>query len=114
MLGYPNPDFMGPQTPRASLNEGKLTTNDFECVVVGAGFGVLCLSGRLQAMNVRYVALESNTNVGITVGRGMNRRDVSTWKQLTKLELTGEQSILRGVAVTCRCQEPLPKMIHTF
>lgn len=64
ILGFPNPDFMGPQSPRASLNEGKPTENDFECVVVGAGFGGLCLAGRLQAMNVSYVALERNPNVG--------------------------------------------------
>jgi len=64
ILGYPNPDVMSAQTPRASLNEGKPTTNDFECVVIGAGFGGLCLSGRLQAMNVSYVTLEGNANVG--------------------------------------------------
>jgi hypothetical protein len=64
LLGYPNPDFMGPQSPRASLNEGQTISSDFECVVVGAGFGGLCLAGRLQAMNVRYVTLERNPNVG--------------------------------------------------
>jgi hypothetical protein len=64
LLGYPNPDFMGPPSPRASLNEGKSTSNDFECVVVGAGYGGLCLAGRLQAMNVRYVTLERNPNIG--------------------------------------------------
>lgn len=64
LLGYPNPDFMGPQNPRASFNEQQSTPNDFECVVVGAGFGGLCLAGRLQAMNVRYVTLERNPNIG--------------------------------------------------
>jgi hypothetical protein len=64
LLGYPNPDFMVPQVPRASLNKGKSTSNDFDCVVVGAGFGGLCLAGRLQAMNVRYVTLERNAKVG--------------------------------------------------
>jgi hypothetical protein len=64
LLGYPNPDVMSIATPRASLNEGRPTTNDFECVVIGAGFGGLCLAGRLQAMNVNYVTLERNANIG--------------------------------------------------
>ena len=64
LLGHPNPDVMGTQIPRASIQGGQPSSNDFECVVVGAGYGGLCLAGRLQAMNVRYVTLERNANIG--------------------------------------------------
>jgi hypothetical protein len=115
LLGYPNPDFMGPQSPRASLNEGQTTSNDFECVVVGAGYGGLCLAGRLQAMNIRYVTLERNPNIG---DNWRNRYDSARCESQISLvqtpHLTKAQSTLLEITVTCLSDVFSPGMIHIF
>ena len=114
LLGYPNPDFMGSQNPRASVNEGKTTSNDFECVVVGAGYGGLCLAGRLQAMNVSYVTLERNPQIG---DNWRNRYDSARCEfQVPLVEvpyLTEEQSIPPEITATCLSDVFSHRMTHT-
>ncbi|KAK4947993.1 hypothetical protein LTR10_013046 [Elasticomyces elasticus] len=62
--GFPSPD----RFPEASGHNNDVTqtqpSDHYECVVVGAGFAGLCMSGRLKALHVRYVTLERNARVG--------------------------------------------------
>ena len=64
--GFPSPDFIGPQATDETISEpaGAPQSSQFDCVVVGAGFGGLCLAGRLKAIGVRSVTLERNANIG--------------------------------------------------
>ncbi|KAH8817494.1 flavin-containing monooxygenase [Xylogone sp. PMI_703] len=64
--GFPNPDSMPIQASANGNypNEHCSGNNDFDCVVVGAGFSGLCLAGRLKALGVRSVALEKYPGIG--------------------------------------------------
>ena len=63
LQGFPNPDFMtaaGISSTKTVHDKGA----DYECVVVGAGFAGLCLSGRLKAMGIHYLVIERNEHIG--------------------------------------------------
>jgi hypothetical protein len=68
--GFPNPDSMtirpsdNGATPYNHPNNRGDENDDFECVVVGAGFSGLCLAGRLKALGIRSVTLEKYPRIG--------------------------------------------------
>ena len=61
--GMPNPDRMNTDVHRRN-EHAKDPGCDYDCIVVGAGFGGLCLAGRLRAMGIKYVVVEKNDHVG--------------------------------------------------
>ncbi|KAI1628439.1 flavin-containing monooxygenase [Exophiala viscosa] len=64
LRGFPSPDRF-PQASDANYDVTQIKHSDpYECVVVGAGFAGLCMSGRLKALHVRYLTLERNARVG--------------------------------------------------
>lgn len=52
----PDPSF----TPAASLDDG----DEIDCVVVGGGMAGLCAAGRLHAMRIPYLVVETHNDVG--------------------------------------------------
>ncbi|OCL07499.1 putative flavin-containing monooxygenase [Glonium stellatum] len=61
LQGCANVDTLRPRVPFA---ERKEEVGDFECVVVGAGQGGLSTAGRLEALGINYILLESNAAIG--------------------------------------------------
>ncbi|KAF5560477.1 flavin-containing protein [Fusarium phyllophilum] len=51
-------------TATSTATVGALDNSHHECVIVGAGFSGLCVAGRLKAMGVSCLILESNPKVG--------------------------------------------------
>lgn len=62
---FPSPDsFPADKANGTSTDHRPGDSEPYDCVVVGAGFAGLCLSARLQALNLRYITLEKNERVG--------------------------------------------------
>jgi cation diffusion facilitator CzcD-associated flavoprotein CzcO len=59
-----NVDALHPGVSLAERRKPDLKAGDFECVVVGAGQAGLSTAGRLEALGVNYILLESNANIG--------------------------------------------------
>lgn len=63
--GFPNPDVLD---PRAQILDNAISTNphthSYDCVIVGAGMAGLSTAGRLKAVGVSAITLESNAQIG--------------------------------------------------
>ena len=63
--GFPNPDFLTDETSVTSNHEaGPIESHDWECIIVGGGYGGLCVAGRLKALGIRYLVIEKNDEIG--------------------------------------------------
>ena len=61
--GCASPDRFNDADVDASTSSGQ-EAEVYDCCVIGAGFAGLCLSARLKALGLKYVALEKNARVG--------------------------------------------------
>ncbi|KAF9774726.1 hypothetical protein IL306_007242 [Fusarium sp. DS 682] len=66
IVGLGSPDKLSVDTTNTSHSTAETSDlrDEYDCVVVGAGFGGLCVAGRLKAIGVDYLVVDKQERIG--------------------------------------------------